>query len=62
MIWREGHSRGDENAVEVSLLCPNFDPPNLAPDIIIRHLILGILVRATPSLCIPGKAADIIAP
>lgn len=62
MKWREGHWTGDENALAASLGRPNLDPPSLAPDIIIRNLIFGTLVRHTPSFCIPGKAAAKIAP
>lgn len=39
---------GGENALAANLGDPNLDPPNLAPDIIIRNLIFGTFVRATP--------------
>lgn len=62
IIWREEHLTGDENALTASLGEPNMDPPNFPPDNIITYLILGTFVSATPSNCIPGNAADIIAP
>lgn len=58
----DGHLTRDENALVASLGNPNMDPPNLLPDIKMRNLISGTLASATPSLCIPGKAADKSAP
>lgn len=39
---------GFENALEASLGVPYFIPPNMAPDIRIRNLILFIFSSATP--------------
>lgn len=62
IIWREGQLTGDENALTTSLGEPNMDPPNFPPDIRITYFIFGTFVSATPCNCIPGNAADIIAP
>ena len=49
--WREGQGTGGENAFAANFGDPNLDPPNLAPDIIIRNLIFGAFVRANPCNC-----------
>lgn len=53
---------GEEYALAACLGTPNLIPPNIAPDISITNFIIGTLVRAVPSDCIPGNAADKIAP
>ena len=61
-MWRDGHLTGEENALEASFGIPNKHPPNLPPANIITNFIFGTLVRATPCFCIPGNAAERIAP
>jgi len=48
IMWRDKQSIGFENALEANLGIPNLFPPNLAPDITIKNLILSTFPSATP--------------
>lgn len=54
--WREGHRMGDEKAFAAIGGIPNFNPPNFAPEIMIKNLIFCTLVRANPCVQISKQA------